>query len=214
MMTNLIDSGIEAAPLQNAHPNIDLARATQRLLDLKKATNNTRFSRDELVSSLGFSPTSGAATPVISALIHFGFLQRANTDYIYTELANSLSLASADSSEYRVLIKQALSAPEMYEWLNNKYGDQLPDEINDILIGKYHDRHVTNKNVKEVVNNYLKSVAFANKTHTPKEGELELGEYISVSFRGNTVSIYKKYLLEAIERTQEYELAKISESLV
>lgn len=213
-MTNLIDSGIEAAPLQNAHPNIDLARATQRLLDLKKATNSTRFSRDELVRSLGFSPTSGAATPVISALIHFGFLQRADTDYIYTELANSLSLASVDSREYRELIKQALSRPEMYMWLNDKYDDRLPDEINDILIGKYHDRHVTNKNVKEVVNNYLKSVAFANKTYTPKDRGAELDEYIPVSFRGNTVPIYKKYLLEAIEKTHEHELAKITESLV
>lgn len=213
-MTNLIDSGIEVAPLQNAHPNIDLARATQRLLDLKKATNSTRFSRNELVSSLGFSPTSGAATPVISALIHFGFLQRADTDYIYSELANSLSQASADTREYRELIKQALSTPEMYKWLSDEYGDQLPAEIDAILIGKYHDRHVTNKNVKEVVNNYLKSVAFANKTHTLKNKGTELDEYIPVSFRDNTVPIYKKYLLEAIEKTHEYELAKISESLV
>lgn len=209
-MTKLINSSVEQAPLQNAHPNIDLARATRRLIELKNATDKVRFDRINLVQALGFKPESGAANPVVSALIHFGFLRREETDYIYTDLGNQLSSATVGSKEYHKLIEQALFNPELYKWLGEKYKNSLPDEIDDILIGKYYNRNITSKNVKGIVNNYLKSVTFAtNETN----GEARTDEYVPVSFRGNTIPIYKKYLLEAVQRTREDELAKINESL-
>jgi hypothetical protein len=213
-MTKLIDSNIGAVPLPNAHPSIDLARATRRLLDLKKTTSKTRFNRAELIRDLGFGPKSGAANPVISALIHFGFLQREETDYVYTELADKLSAVNADSKEYHDLLGQALSSPELYKWLSSKYGEQLPDEIDDILIGKYHDRNITNGNVKGIVNNYLKSITFTKNIIKHIDDKSEPDEYVSVSFRGNTVPVYRKYLLEAIQRTRDDELTKINESLM
>lgn len=212
-MTKLIDSNIGPASLANAHPSIDLARAVRRLLDLKKSTNKTHFTKAELKHALGFAEKSGAASPVISALIHFGFLKKDETGYVYTELANTLSAVSTESKEYRELLLLALSSPELYGWLNDRYGEDLPDEIDTILIGKYHHRNVTEKNAKSIIANYLKSIDFVKSAGKISSSETGADEYIQVNFINNTVPIYKKYLLEAIEKTRKDEQAKINESL-
>lgn len=192
---------------------MDLARVLRRFVDLRAKVTQVKFNRKELVNELGFGPNSGAANSVISALMHFGLLQRIETDYIYTDLGNRFALISPGTREYSTLLTEALRSPELYNWLDGKYGESLPEEINEILIGKYHDRGIKKENIKNIINNYLKSVSFTKNTPRHKDKGRELDEYISVSFMGNVVPIYKEYLREAIRKTREDELVKINESL-
>ena len=207
-------SGIQTT--QNAHPGIDLARAISRLEGLKeRAGDQDMFTRGELVSKLKFAPTSGGANVVISALQRFGFLRKLeNNDFTYTDFGTKFLATRPEDKGYDELLRDALRTPELYNWLDSKYGEQLPEEITDILIGKYHDRNVRKDNVKAIINNYLKSVAFAKGAFRPTPRRHELDEYALVSLGdGTKLPIYKRYLLEAIEKTHNDELAKINNSL-
>ena len=207
-----INSTIGIYPLPNAYPGMDLARAVLRFLGLKKRAGAAiNFDRKELVEVLGFGPNSGGANMVISALIHFGLLRRVETNYHYTDLGNRLLAAESGSEEYTKALLEALRSPELYRWLNGKY-DRLPDEIEDILIGRYHNRGVKSSNVKGIIANYLKSVTFANTQPGQSDDSVD-DDYVSINVRENKILVYKKYLLEAINKTRDDELAKVYESL-
>lgn len=209
-------NNIELLINQSAHPRIDLARAMQRLTLLSEwpARNKISFSRDELANRLGYKPTSGSAGATITALERFGLLQKLETEYACTDLANKILAAELRSSDYHDLIAAAFHTPEMYRWLDSKYGADLPEEIHAVLVGRYHNHNVNDDNVKSIVDNYLKSITFVKTL--PSSGQSNPSDttgYVEINFKGHTISVSKKYLLEAIQKTRDDDMAKINESL-
>jgi len=197
--------------MQNAHPGIDLGRAADRFFKLKaNGGNKTSFTRRELKDALGFISDSGFATKVISALLHFGLLERVGTSYVYTDLGSNLLAVDPASQERARLLLESLTKPEMYRWLYNSYQGNIPNQAEATLVDMYSNRHVNKDNVKEIISNYRKSVAFfVNNSMHPSNEETVLGEDVEVSFLGTTMLITKRYLLEAIKKTNDDKLASL-----
>lgn len=205
--------------LQNAHPGLDLARVYARFQSLSEASNGVKkFNRRELMRKLGFeAETSGAANTLISAFVHFGLLNKSGTDYIYSPIAIKLLAATSDSEQLLALFREIALSPELYKWLYDEYGNDVPENISEKLIRKYRHRNInTPKAAERVISNYRKTLEFARigtqrqevKPNSPSE------EYIEVAFRGQTVAIYKRYLIEAIQRTHDAEIKKINATLM
>lgn len=210
-MTTRKTDALTSSTLQNAHPGIDLGRALERLAKLRENDKGKlSFTRPELKRALGFNSDSGFATRVISALLHFGLLERMDAIYMYTELGNNLLKAEPSSNDYIQLIQESFTNPEMYRWLYDTYGSQLPAALEDVLIDKFGNRNVNGDNVKEIITNYRKSLALVAKKATRQPTvQADADEDVEVNFRGTTVLISKKYLSEAIRKTNEDKLASL-----
>ena len=200
-----------SSALQNAHPGIDLGRALERLAKLREnGDGKLSFTRPELKRALGFQSDSGFATRVISALLHFGILERMDAVYLYTELGGNLASADPGSNRYTQLLQESFTNPEMYRWLYDTYGSELPKGLESILIDKFGNRNVNGDNVREIVSNYMRSLALVTKKAPHRNTtQLDIDEDVEVSFRGTTVLISKKYLSEAIRKTNEDKLASL-----
>jgi hypothetical protein len=210
-MTTKRTSAFASSTLQNAHPGIDLGRTLERLAKLRENDNGKlSFTRPELKRALGFQSDSGFATRVISALLHFGVLERIDAVYLYTELGSNLASADPGSNRYTQLLQESFTNPEMYRWLYDTYGSELPKGLESILIDKFGNRNVNGDNIKEIISNYMKSLALVTKRalrQNPAPSDLD--EDIEVSFRDTTFLISKKYLSEAIRKTNEDKLASL-----
>lgn len=206
-------------PLQNAHPGLDLARVYVRFQSLNEASNGAKkFSRRELMKDLGFgAETSGAANTLISALVHFGLLNKSGTDYIYSPIASRLLATTPDSEQFFALLREVALTPELYKWIYDEYGNDIPENISEKLIRKYRHRNInTPKAAERVVSNYRKTLEFASMDTQDKEVKFSSPseEYIEVAFRGQTVAVYKRYLIEAIQKTHDAEIEKINATLM
>jgi hypothetical protein len=224
MMTEIknYDPKQQLRPLQNAHPGLDLARVLARFEGLEKvAKGEKKFARRELMIKLGFqAKVSGAAHTIISAMVHFDLLRKVGSHYVYSDAANKLLATPRNSKEYASLLREIVLSPELYKWLDTEYGPNIPKEAIDVIVRRYKTRNINNKNVKQIIGNYEKSIDFVKTISEQADTDQgkqfpasEDSEYIEVSFRGSTISIYKKYLLEAYQKTRDDELAKLNESL-
>lgn len=178
--------------LRTPYPRISFERAYGYLLKIRHEYPNTdALSREEMVTALGLSPTSGTTHTALGALSHYGLARKVgvqkNLRYQLTDLAFSL-VESDGTDKWRSLAIEAVSFPEAFEYLYS-YGKvgNLPTNIEALLVNNY--KEINKKNVKEILNYYYDSLAFIERytplkpsiTIEPKQYEVSLGNGVTVS---------------------------------
>jgi hypothetical protein len=79
---------------------------------------------------MGFSSVSGAVSPRIAALVHFGFLNRTGEGYELSEDSRSIT-DSINEQERAEAIRMAFSKPTLYQEILSKFGGdgKIPSQL-------------------------------------------------------------------------------------
>ena len=173
-------------------------------------------SRGDLLTTMGRSPKSGTSHSIAASLVHFGFLERTESDeYRLTPDGRDLLSLDQDSDRWQQAARTLAVKPELYQYLRRRYPSELPGSISSELIDQYGDRNINRANVENVLKDYRQSLGFAG--YPVQTGEMERlkqsVELQEVQFNGQTMLISKKFLLEAYEKTLEENLRQVKETL-
>ncbi len=113
-----------------AYPGAPLEDCARYIALIKKGLGRGTHDRDSLAKAMGFSSVSGAVSPKIAALVHFGFLNRTGDGYELSEESKSVTDAIDDQERMRA-IRSAFSKPTLYQEILSKfeYDGMIPNQL-------------------------------------------------------------------------------------
>ena len=113
-----------------AYPGAALSECVEFALRIKRGLGRGSHDRDSLAKSMGFSGVSGAVSPKIAALVHFGLLDRTGDGYELSELSKSIT-DPLNEVEQKSAIKAAFSRPNLYQEIVAKFEEdgQIPSQL-------------------------------------------------------------------------------------
>lgn len=121
-----------------AYPGAPLEDCVKFTGIIKKALGRGVHDRESLAKALGFGTVSGAVSPKIAAMVHFGLLDRKLSGYELSSLARSIT-DPIDDSERLAAIKTAFRSPTLYQEILAKF--ELDGEIPSRLATHLHRSH-------------------------------------------------------------------------
>ncbi|MFA6447390.1 MAG: hypothetical protein WCW31_04005 [Patescibacteria group bacterium] len=141
-----------------AYPAIPLEQAVAFSAKLDKAFGNSQFNREDAVVQMGYKTVTGTSGTRISALVHYGLLNREGKAYRNSQL--SIRLAHPIDDDYNQAIKQACLAPKLFSSLIKEYaGKAVPTALSSILI-QHHG--IARRVSAEVARIFLETIKFAD----------------------------------------------------
>jgi hypothetical protein len=212
----------------NAHPAMNFQEAYEHAQTLwirvRAGSAGKRdfifSSRGDLLIAMGRSYKSGSSHTIAAALVHFGFLTKTEEGgYRLSSEGRDLLSLNQTSDRWQQTAKELAIKPELYNYLYKEYGAKLPSNISAQLIGRYGDRNINRANVESVIKDYRKSLSFAGYPEESSEREPfttssnHLEDLQEVPLDGQTLSISKKFLLEAYEKTLQEKLKRVKQAL-
>jgi hypothetical protein len=204
--------------LLNAHPAINFETAYTYIKAIGDRVRNDLLDRESLLKAMGFKTATGNASNAIGSLGHFGLLVKVEGGYLLPKSTRELLALKIGSEEWRDKALSAATKPELYKKLFKTYKADLPASLANDLVKEYGNRNIHRKNVDRVIKNYRESLRFVGySVNEQPTRELSLEQkpsnVIEVNLGGNTISIAKRYLLEAYEKTLKDDLILVQESL-
>lgn len=141
-----------------AYPNYPLNVVIEFTTILRNALGKGPYSRDTAAIALGYKGISGISATKISAMVHFGLLERTgNGSYSQSELAERIIHPISDEDKNNATA-EAVSKPKLYKSLLKDFmGQGLPTQLGNLLIRKGISSKISN----DVADNFRKSLEFA-----------------------------------------------------
>lgn len=140
-----------------AYPSHPLESVIEFTSTLREALGKGPYSRDEMAVALGYSGISGVSATKISAMVHFGLLDRTGNVYSQSELAERINHPISDEDKKNAII-EAVSMPKLYKELILDFsGQALPTQLGNLLIRKGISAKISNN----VADNFRKSLEFS-----------------------------------------------------
>jgi hypothetical protein len=113
-----------------AYPGAPLKECVEYAIQIKKGLGRGSHDRHSLAKAMGFTGVSGAVSPKIAALVHFGLLDRTGDGYELSELSKSITDPLNDS-EQKGAITDAFSRPFLYQEIVAKFSTDgsIPNQL-------------------------------------------------------------------------------------
>lgn len=113
-----------------AYPGCALEDCVRFVGMIKKALGRGTHDRESLAKAMGFSTVSGAVSPKIAALVHFGLMERTSSGYELSALSRSIT-DPLDESERRKAIREAFALPTLYQEIIAKFepDGKIPSQL-------------------------------------------------------------------------------------
>lgn len=113
-----------------AYPGCALEDCVRFVGMIKKALGRGTHDRESLAKAMGFSTVSGAVSPKIAALVHFGLMERTGAGYELSELSRSIT-DFLDDGERRRAIREAFALPTLYQEIIAKFepDGKIPSQL-------------------------------------------------------------------------------------
>lgn len=148
-----------------AYPLVALPEAIGSAQKIFDNLGQGPHTRENVARGLGYASFSGAASPKIGALVHFGLLLRQKGGYLVSPLALEIFDYPKEGSE--TAIAKAASQPGLYDKLINRFNRQaLPKNLPHILTADYK---ITEKAAPMAAEIFIKTMEFSGFL---KEGKL------------------------------------------
>lgn len=119
----MTDTSIHKAKRERskAYPGAPLEDCVRYAAQIKKELGKGTHDRDSLAKAMGFETVSGAVSPKIAALVHFGILNRTQGGYELSEDSKRIT-DHIDEAERSAAIREAFSKPTLYQEILDKFG--------------------------------------------------------------------------------------------
>ncbi|MFH1047930.1 MAG: hypothetical protein V1738_06530 [Patescibacteria group bacterium] len=141
-----------------AYPAISLGDAIKLSNKLIVAYPKSSFDRMSAAKSLGYATLSGASSPKIAALVHYGLLDRKGNAYKNSDIAERISHYSTEEEKAEAIL-EAVKHPKLFVSLIGEYsGRAIPPTLNNILVRQYK---ISLKVADTVVQIFKDSLEFA-----------------------------------------------------
>ncbi len=113
-----------------AYPGCALEDCVRFTGMIKKALGRGTHDRESLAKAMGFSTVSGAVSPKIAALVHFGLLERTGSGYELSALSRSIT-DPLDDGEHRKAVRDAFALPTLYQDIIDKFepDGKIPSQL-------------------------------------------------------------------------------------
>lgn len=113
-----------------AYPGAPLEDCIRYTSQIKKELGRGSHDRESLAKAMGFGTVSGAVSPKIAALVHFGFLNRTASGYELSDESKSIT-DPIDERERAQAIRVAFSRPYLYQEIINKFevDGKIPSQL-------------------------------------------------------------------------------------
>lgn len=117
-----------------SYPSISIQEAIDYSIKLQAAYGKSAFSRENAVKEMGHEKVTGSSGMKVSALVHYGLLDRDGNAYRNSEL--SIRFANPlDDDDLQTAKKIAMNNPKLYKSLLSEYsGRAIPTALNSILV--------------------------------------------------------------------------------
>lgn len=140
-----------------AYPSYTLEESISFASQLRTALGKGPYGRVEAAKGLGYSGVSGVSATKISAMVHFGLLNRNGNTYMQSELSERINHPISDEDRNKA-INEAITMPKLYRDLIADFsGQSLPSQLGNILIR----RGISAKISEMVAGNFQKSLEFS-----------------------------------------------------
>lgn len=153
-----------SSAMRNPYPAIDFKEAHKWVTKLKNHIDQSvAVDRTTLRIAMNLPPNSGPADNIISSLTHFGLIERpTKSSYQLSDLAFQILNAQLKDTEWKLLALQAVTSPDLYDYLYKRYGADLPVDIESKMVEESRDeyRNIHYSNVDRIIRNYKTSLKF------------------------------------------------------
>lgn len=117
-----------------AYPRYSLSEVIEFSGDLRRSLGKGPYSRNEAAVALGYKGISGISATKISAMVHFGLLNRNGNTYYQSDLSERINHPLGDDDQ-KDAIQAAVLMPKLYKNLLGQFsGQALPTKLGNILI--------------------------------------------------------------------------------
>jgi len=131
-MRDMSDTEIQkpARERSKAYPGAPLEDCVRYTSQIKKELGRGSHDRESLAKAMGFGSVSGAVSPKIAALVHFGFLNRTAAGYELSDYSKSIT-DPIDERERTQAIRVAFSRPYLYQEILSKFeaDGKIPSQL-------------------------------------------------------------------------------------
>jgi hypothetical protein len=113
-----------------AYPGANLEDCAEHVRQIKINLGKGVHDRDSLAKAMGYDKATGTVNPKIAALVHFGFLQRAQGGYALTPNAAHVT-DPVNDDEKKDELRAAFIRPTLYQELVEKFAaeGQIPVQL-------------------------------------------------------------------------------------
>jgi hypothetical protein len=140
-----------------AYPGVPLEQAIELSSKLLSSYGSSPFSRDLGVQAFGYKKVTGDNAMKISALVHYGLLNREGNAYKNSSLAERIEHYVSEEDRKEAIIMAALHPKLFRSLVDSLQGKALPSLLSNILIREYS----INKNVADkVADNFKKTLLY------------------------------------------------------
>lgn len=105
------------------YPNISLSEAISRVRKIHEMDRRNPLERKVIASHMGYSGLSGAADTAISALMHYGLLERVGKGEVRVSQLSVELLHPETERDYATALQYAASSPELFKSLRERFPD-------------------------------------------------------------------------------------------
>ncbi len=167
-----------------AYPSIDLKAAVGKAKKIYDAVGRREIHFDAALNEMGYSKRTGPALRAVAALTQYGLITKSGTkgDRKITLSERSLEIIQLPQSDERRknALAQASLNPKIFEVLNEKYGEHLPNDetINAFII---HDKKYTPRGAGAIIKAYRATLNYSKLDNKADEDDIteedETGQY-------------------------------------
>lgn len=122
--------------------------------------NKGIFDRKAAVNAIGFQTISGASTPRVAALVHYGLLEKDPKGYKTSDLSERIAYPESDKEKTEAIV-EAVKHPKLFNALIDNYANKsLPEDkvLGSILIRSHGINPKVSKKVTQI---FKDSIEFA-----------------------------------------------------
>lgn len=140
-----------------SYPSITLEDAINYSAKLQAAFSRSAFSRDNAVKEMGYEKVTGPTGMKVSALVHYGLLDREGNAYRNSDLALRCA-HQIDDNDFQAAKKVAVTNPKLYKALLTEFaGRAIPTALSSILV---RNHKIGQKVADNVANVFRKSIEY------------------------------------------------------
>jgi hypothetical protein len=146
------------ATTYRTYPGLALDDAIKKLRAMYERAGRGPSTKEAYILGLGYKSVSGASSRVFAALIHFGLVDKAGSQYKISDLAMQI-LYPREDQDVQSLLRQAALRPKVFGDVYSKYeGEKLPMLLNNSFI---HDFRIHDRSAKDAADIFKRTVAYA-----------------------------------------------------
>lgn len=149
------------------YPVVNLHDAIEKVQQLVKSVGLGPFSRETAVKGMNYSSLSGASGRAFSALVQYGLIDRLSKDdykvsSVATRITNPIS-----SEDYELAKEEAAKSPKLFSELFNRFeGQEIPDQLENILFNQKEYKFANHKSAQDAATNFRQTAESIVKNQT------------------------------------------------